>query len=230
MRVAHSSHLVRPKTQSLIANSYHDPLTPNYVFMANAAGPSIGQSETAPHQASPSSDDELGFRIPSRSQAILSLIGYEDLYSDINNHLAGDVRHRFLDIRAKRARYVEGLVIFRANTLATLEHDVRMRKVDPSTEDFVNSYDAAMEALGEALSRLSTSNASLCTWLLALTYLKQVIPTATTLRWLMRHLSNVTTWTTCIDIPWRWPEGVQELQMASCGPHTDPGESMFHRI
>jgi len=117
--------------------------------MAEAAGPSIGRTEMSPHQAG------LGFEIPSRADVVSSLIDYNDLFTDIDEHPEGDVRHRFLRERSKRARYVESLVIIQFDALAALERDLMMGKVNPVDEGFLNSYDIAMKSCDEALAWIS---------------------------------------------------------------------------
>ncbi|KAF2682479.1 hypothetical protein K458DRAFT_405739 [Lentithecium fluviatile CBS 122367] len=118
--------------------------------MAEAAGPSIGGSETSPHMCSD--------RQPSRADVVLSLIDYEDLFADIDKHPEGDVRHRFLRARTKRARYVESLVFVWENKVATLEQDQKAGKEDANGEGFMNRYETAMDRLDEALSRYSRVN------------------------------------------------------------------------
>jgi hypothetical protein len=132
----------------------------NIELMDQAASPSLGRVRDSPHHPEITSARESELETPSRAKVVLSLINYEDLFTDINEHPEGDVRHRFLSQRSKRARYVESLVVDRFNALLALERTVTSRTVDPSDDEFLSSYDAAMKSFDAALKWISKSERS----------------------------------------------------------------------
>ena len=117
--------------------------------MAESADPIIGGTRSAPrfdHQPG------YGYVIPSHADLIFCLASYENYFNDVDKHPEADVRQRFLRERCMRAQYVEWLVMVRQNAWDELLRDVRMRKVDPNDEGYLEKHATAVRGLNEALS------------------------------------------------------------------------------
>lgn len=93
----------------------------------------------------------------SRADVLRSLSAYEKLFNEIDdNRPEGDVRLRFLGLRAIRSNYVDGRVKQCGCEYYELMADVREGRLDPEAEDVQNRFEELMIALDKALDWSST--------------------------------------------------------------------------
>jgi hypothetical protein len=178
--------------------------------------------------AGPSGNEASGHDTPSRADVVKCLIDYKDFFADINIHPEGDVRHRFLAERAKRARYVESVVLDRWNDLIALEQDIGAGNADPEDEECLGKYHRAMAMLDKALTWLSKPTLRLA--LSSSCSPAKVVCTRKIPKLPMRQSPTVTSWTMCFATGWRILGSVIGPLMESCDLCTVREVIRYHKI
>jgi hypothetical protein len=93
----------------------------------------------------------------ARETVLLSLLSYEDLFEDIdnNNRPQGDVRPRYLRLRAIRGNYLNAQVNETGREYDEFRKKVRDKILDSSTKEVQDAFKQLMAKMDRDLDRCS---------------------------------------------------------------------------